>query len=223
MSFVDLMANDFWSEADIVRRTEALIRSEFSQEAETILNRKVLGMTLGTYQASDAEQAELLRYSEVAQSAQAEGLVARGDMDLLGQVFILEQAQRRLNRPAVVIVEEPEPVEPDPVDPELVDLDLEPVDPDLELTETELTETETPVPILPWIPSPTLADVQIDLQERADAEQVLATASAEALNLFTLRNPPPPVIEEELGPETETQTETPELEEVIPDPVEDPV
>ena len=207
MSFVDLMANDFWSEADIVRRTEALIRSEFSQEAETILNRKVLGMTLGTYQASEAEQAELLRYSEVAQSAQTEGLTARSDMELLSQVFILEEAQRRLNRPVLVIVEEPEPVEPEPVDP-----DLEPVDPDL-----ELPEAEVPAPILPWIPGPTLEDVEIDLQERTDAEQVLATASSEALDLFTLRNPPPPVVEEELEPETV------ELEEVIPDPVEDPV
>lgn len=180
MSFVDLMANDFWSEADIVRRTEALIRSEFSQEAETILNRKVLGMTLGTYQASEAEQAELARYSAVAQSAQAEGMAARSDMDLLSQVFLLEAAQRRLNQPLVVLGEEPEPVDPD----------LEPVEPDPELPEA---------PALPWVPGPTQADVDADLQERADAEQVLASASPEALALFTLRNPPAPepLVEEE--------------------------
>ncbi len=207
MSFVNLIANDVWSETDIVRRTEALIRSEFSLEAETILNRKVLGITMGTYSASEAEQADLVRYAQVAEAAQLEGVVARTDMDLLSQVFILEQAQRRLNKAVVVVTEEP--------DPELVD--PEAIDPDLELSETEAPETESLLPVDPWLPVFTAADAELDLQERTEAEQVLAAASAEALALFTLRNPPPPVVEEELEPETT------ELEEVIPDSVEDPV
>ena len=105
MSFVDLMANDVWSEADIVRRTEAMIRSEFSLEAETILNRKVLGYSLGTYTPTPADQAEIARYDQVAKDAQAAGVQARADMALLQEVFLMEEAQRRLDQP---IPEEPD-------------------------------------------------------------------------------------------------------------------
>lgn len=106
MSFVDLKACDIWSEADIIRRTEALIRSEFPAEAETILNRKVLGATTGAYILTAAEEAELARYRAVTLAAQAEGLAARADMALLREVLALEQAQRRLDRPALEAAED---------------------------------------------------------------------------------------------------------------------
>jgi hypothetical protein len=101
MSFVNLIANDVWSETDIVRRTEAMIRSEFSLEAETILNRKVLGITMGTYTPTPAEQAEMARYQAVVEAARDEGNAARADMALLAEVFPLETATRRLALPAV--------------------------------------------------------------------------------------------------------------------------
>jgi hypothetical protein len=100
-SFVNLMADDFWSETDIIRRTEAMIRSEFSLELETILNRKVSGMALGTYQPTEQDLADIARYDEVARAAQAAGVAARADMALLLEVFPLEDAQRRLDRPVL--------------------------------------------------------------------------------------------------------------------------
>jgi hypothetical protein len=96
MSFVDLMANDVWSESDIVRRTESMIRAEFSAEAETILNRKVSGMVLGIYTPTEAEQAEMARYQTTVEAARIAGNEARADMALLLRVFPLEEASRRL-------------------------------------------------------------------------------------------------------------------------------
>lgn len=98
-SFINLMADDIWSEADIIRRTEAMIRSEFSLEVETILNRKVSGMALGIYQPTVEEQIEIGRYQAAAQQAQAAGNAARADMALLHRVFVLESADRRLSQP----------------------------------------------------------------------------------------------------------------------------
>lgn len=118
MSFVNLMANDVWSEADIVRRTEAMIRSEFSVDAETILNRKVSGMALGAYQPSAADLAEIARYNATAHGAQVAGAKARADMALLLQVFAIEAAARRLGQPIVA----PEfPEEGSPLDPLLAE------------------------------------------------------------------------------------------------------
>lgn len=100
-SFINLLANDIWSEADIVRRTEAMIRSEFSLDMETILNRKVLGISIGSYTPTEADLAEIARYDQAAKAAQAAGVAARADMALLLQVFPLEAAQRRLYRMAL--------------------------------------------------------------------------------------------------------------------------
>lgn len=98
-SFINLMANDIWSDADITRRTEAMLRTEFSQEAETILNRKVLGMSLGTYTPTAQDQLDMARYNETALAAQATGVAARADMALLSQTLVYEAAMRRLERP----------------------------------------------------------------------------------------------------------------------------
>lgn len=101
MSFVDLMASDVWSEADITRRTEALVRAEFSAERETILNRKVSGALAGQYQLTEAEQAEVALFQRVTLAAKQAGEQARADMALLLEVFDVEAAARRLARPVV--------------------------------------------------------------------------------------------------------------------------
>ena len=98
MSFIDLMANDIWSDADITRRTESMIRSQFSLDDETILDRKVLGISLGTYTPNEKDLADIERYNAVAVDAQLEGVAARNDMALLLKVFPLEDAQRRLDK-----------------------------------------------------------------------------------------------------------------------------
>lgn len=101
MSFVNLLADDIWSEADIVRRTEAMIYSQFSREQEAILNRKATGAALGQYELTPAEQADLVRYSQVSDAARQAGDAARADMALLLQVLGVETAERRLDVPMV--------------------------------------------------------------------------------------------------------------------------
>ena len=100
-SFVNLLANDVWSEADIVRRTESMIRSEFSADQEAILNRKATGAALGQYSLSPAEMADLTRYAQVSEDARQAGDAARADMALLLQVLGVETAERRLDVPMV--------------------------------------------------------------------------------------------------------------------------
>ena len=106
MSFINLLANDVWSDADIVNRTEAMIRSEFSVQAETIMNRKLLGEATGSYTLNDDEKAELVRFKTAVFNAQVAGVEARRDMELLKKVFELEAADQRLKKPVVEPVTE---------------------------------------------------------------------------------------------------------------------
>lgn len=100
-SFINLMASERWSEADIVNRTEAMIAGEFPPAAVAILNRKATGAALGQYQLSAEEAAEIARYAQVSEAARQAGIAARADMLLLTEVLAVEAAQRRLERPAV--------------------------------------------------------------------------------------------------------------------------
>lgn len=97
--FVNLMASDIWSEADITNRTEALIASEFSPTAVAILTRKATGAALGQYQLSAEDAAEIARYAEVSERARQLGKQAMEDMALLREVLDVEKAMRRLGQP----------------------------------------------------------------------------------------------------------------------------
>ena len=91
-SFINMMANDVWSDVDIVHRTEAMIASEFSTSATAILNRKVTAATIGQYTLTEAEQLEIARYAQVCHAAAAEGIEARKDMALLQSALNYEKA-----------------------------------------------------------------------------------------------------------------------------------
>lgn len=190
-SFVDLLADDRWSEADIVRRTEAMIRSEFSVEAEAILTRKVSGIALGSYQPTPQDQADMARYNRVALEAQTAGVRARADMALLLRVFPLEEAQRRLDRTALVVAWD-----------RLQDPDVEPVvDEDTgEVTnaeEVERDQAERAAALSAVSGHVIVRDdgqeildpeaVEKDKAERDAARAVIAAADPEALDLFELR------------------------------------
>lgn len=99
MSFINLLANDVWSEQDIINRTEAIIRSEFSIQAELILNRKIIGQITNAYVLSEQEMTELDHYKSVVESARLAGIDARKDMALLAQVFAFEKIAERLKQP----------------------------------------------------------------------------------------------------------------------------
>lgn len=99
MSFVNLMASDVWSEQDVINRMEAMIRSQYSSDEQSILNRKISGAMVGQYAMTADEQAEVAAYAGVCRTAQLEGRDARADMALLSQVLALEAAQVLLARP----------------------------------------------------------------------------------------------------------------------------
>ena len=97
--FVDLMASDIWSDADITNRTEAVIASEFSPNEVAILNRKATGAALGQYQLNPEEVAQIARYAEAGEIARQAGIQARADMQLLKEVLAVESAITRLKQP----------------------------------------------------------------------------------------------------------------------------
>lgn len=191
MSFVDLMADDRWSEADIVRRTEAMIRSEFSADAETILNRKVSGMVLGIYAPTEAEQAEMARYQATVEAARVAGDNARADMAVLLRVFPLEEAQRRLDRVALVVawdrLQDPE-VEP------VVDEETGAVTNADEVAQDQAERAAALSAVSGHVivrdDGQEILDpeaVEKDKDERDAARALIAAADPEALDLFELR------------------------------------
>lgn len=100
-SFINLLANDIWSDADITNRTEGMVRAEFSATDETVINRKVSGATLGAYSLSDDDKADIGRFAAVTQSAFQAGVAARADMALLSKALAFEGAERRLAQPEI--------------------------------------------------------------------------------------------------------------------------
>ena len=207
MSFVNLMANDVWSDADILRRTESMIRSEFSQDAETILNRKVMGMQLGTYTPTEEEMAELARYNSTVLAAQAEGVQARIDMALLNQVFPLEDAQRRLDRMSLTVawdrlqlpVVEPiideitqavtnaAEIAQDTMERAMAQSAIDPYIIREELVDSALDSAldSAGAPVMPPVLDPVA--VERDNAERAAAQAVIDNAPEDVKNLFDLR------------------------------------
>jgi hypothetical protein len=95
-SFIDLMKSDVWSEADIVNRTEAMVRTEFSAVSEAILNRKITGAGLGQYTLTEAEMGKLQGFALATEEARLAGTAARADMALLLEVMASEVAWKRL-------------------------------------------------------------------------------------------------------------------------------
>ena len=95
-SFINLLGSDVWSDADITRRTEAMVRAEFSADAETILNRKVSGALLGAYVMTPEDEAEVMRFNAVTTAAAAAGALAHVDMAQLAQAMAVEAAQAQL-------------------------------------------------------------------------------------------------------------------------------
>ena len=191
MSFVNLLANDIWSEYDIIRRTEAMIRKEFSLETETILNRKVLGMTTGSYEATPEDLSEIERYTQVVMEARESGNAARSDMQLLLKVLEMEKAKSRLNKMsldnAIEIVNRP-PVEPIFDEETSEFLNEEEVDADIK-EKTLAYDT-----IALYIINDDLLTVnpivlQNDIDEREAAQLILDSANEPEQLLYEQRNP----------------------------------
>ena len=96
MSFIDLMGNVVFTDKQILKRTEAMIRNVFSAEAETILNRKVQEIHLGQAQMTPELEAEIALFAKVTKEAKEAGEQAKADNELLKQVLAYENAERTL-------------------------------------------------------------------------------------------------------------------------------
>ena len=99
MSFIDMMANDVWSDSDITNRTEAMVRAVVPLQEELVLNRKMEASRLGQYTLTTEDQVLADALAQIGAAAQKEGAAARADMALLHKVLAYEQADVRLNQP----------------------------------------------------------------------------------------------------------------------------
>lgn len=180
MSFINLLANDVWSDADMLRRTESMIRSEFSQEAETILNRKAVGMALGTYTPSTEEVAEMERYTTVVEAARVELQAAQADMALLTQVFELEKADRIMKQmplsEALTIIDSVKPEEDLDEFGNVVNQE------EINAYNTNINNAQAVVAIYG-------SDVEANEAARDAANLVLNEAEQSLKDIFLLRNP----------------------------------
>lgn len=95
-SFIDLMADHDWSDADILNRCEAMKRSQFSDQEEQILNRKEHGVERGLYVMSPDESAEQQAFEYLAFQLQQLRVQATADRDLLRAARAVEAAQADL-------------------------------------------------------------------------------------------------------------------------------
>lgn len=103
MSFIDLMANEVWSNSDIDNKVQALIRSRYSQQDELKASR--LARTTNATEADTAFVADVDAW--IAECVQ-QGRDARADMKLLLEVFAMLDANARLLQPLVQPVYGPE-------------------------------------------------------------------------------------------------------------------
>ena len=96
MSFVNMMASDVWSSADIDDKVQALIRSRYSAQDELKASRLARTPSPG-----ESEAAFVVSVDAWIAECVAEGRAGRADMALLAQVLELEVAKRRLDMPLV--------------------------------------------------------------------------------------------------------------------------
>lgn len=95
-SFVDLLANDVWSEQDITNRTQAMVRTFFPAEEEIIINRDISGMGFGI-PLSAAQYGQVVALKTLLLQTRALGAKARADMVLLLDAMKVQAALLRLD------------------------------------------------------------------------------------------------------------------------------
>jgi hypothetical protein len=120
MSFIDLMSSNVFTDSEITRRTELMIRTYFTEEEELILNRKLSAKITGVYTPTPEEEAEFVQFGMVAMQAQQEGIAARADNTLLIEILHVEPSFLRLRQPLVEPIYEDEQI----INQEEIDLNI---------------------------------------------------------------------------------------------------
>ena len=92
-SFVKLMANDVWSEADILVRVRATIESVVPLARQDELRTIMLGHISQMRLATPEEFAEIMQVKALTEAAAEMAAAARADMALLLEAMALEQGR----------------------------------------------------------------------------------------------------------------------------------
>lgn len=95
-SFINLLANHVWSDADITNRCRATIESQVPTARQDELRTIMLGHLAQMRAATDAEMAEIMLVKQLTIDAADLGRAARADMALLQSALDYEAAQARL-------------------------------------------------------------------------------------------------------------------------------
>lgn len=103
-SFINLMGNDVWSEADIKARLHAELRGAISDYAETELKRALFAKSELGRPLTVAENTLLVQFATAEHRVALLGVQARADAILLSATFQVDAARQRLERPAVLPV-----------------------------------------------------------------------------------------------------------------------
>lgn len=90
MSYINLLANDVWSEADIVNRGRAEIESVVSAARQSELQTIMLGHIAGMRTATAEEMAEIGQVQAITEATVMANAAARADMTLLLEVMDFE-------------------------------------------------------------------------------------------------------------------------------------
>jgi hypothetical protein len=100
MSFVDMMGNDDWSDADMDNRTRATVESIVSSARQDELRTIMLGHISGMRTATAKEMGEIMQVKALSEAAGQTLIKGRIDIVLLRAAWAVERAMARISRPA---------------------------------------------------------------------------------------------------------------------------
>lgn len=101
MSFINMLENDLWTDAEIANKADDLIHETFPIIQETILNRKVLGSQLGEWTLTEEDLAEQDRYRKVCEDAALMSDEAKADNLLLRRILEVEPSYQLVKSPPI--------------------------------------------------------------------------------------------------------------------------
>ena len=106
-SFINLLASDLWSEADILARVRAQVEGIVPTARQDELRTIMLGHIAQMRVATPTELGEIMQVGALTEQAAVDAAAARADMALLTQVIALEAAfdQTMLPAPEFALVE----------------------------------------------------------------------------------------------------------------------
>ena len=96
---IDKLDNKVFTSAQIRKRSQFEISAKWSPDVEANLQRKLIGSSLGLYDLSADEQAELTRYKTDLDTIKSEAATAEIDNQLVIDVIEYEKYQDRLSKP----------------------------------------------------------------------------------------------------------------------------